>query len=480
MIRKSLTRYALLAALLSVSAASARTSFSNKNVLRHRSANSNLAMEYSASRQHLFAPQASSVRTHLMVSPFYQASQRGIDMGKYFGLGNGTNSLRIDDNRPDVTASSIIHDHDAAGAGAATIALSPEQHAYGARVDLFQDINSPVTGMFFRASTTAMQQQNNLKAVFSNTTDADATLKLNFEKYFAGQGNFGVAGAVQNQVGLEKAQIPGVRRSKVGLADIDVSLGYKCVHSATSHLFLSVDGTIPVGTRATGKYVFEPMIGNGRHFGLGASIDGGLEVWNNSVGSLHFNAAARYKYLFQNNEMRTLSLSGSGKTSYSKYQVVGQLNAPANTPLLPLANISTMNLAVRPGHQLDMLAAMSFNSGKFTVDVGYNPFWRDAESVRMHGDFDDTKYAIPLIDFDVTTQFTLADISNTITAASFDLASASTPSLLTHKLFMSTNYSWHIYGKSLMSVGVGASYEFASSNADVEQYAAWGKINVSF
>jgi hypothetical protein len=489
MVQKSFVLSGLLTALLAVSAAGARTftTYSNKNILRQRSANINLAMEYSSSHPHLFSMQPETIRTHLLFTPFFQASQRAVDLGSYFGVGNGTNSFTINTiaGGAEVSREFIIHENPRTAS--TRVSLKPEQQSYGARIAFFQDMNSPIKGMFFRASSTAQHLENNLKVAYTDSVPGLATTDLDYPTFFAGKGNSDstVAGVTRNQSGLSKARIPGGRRTKTGLADIDLSLGYKCIQTATSHAFLSADITVPTGTRVLGDYVFAPVIGNGRHFGLGASFDGGLEVWKNENSSLRFDGAIRYKYLFQNNEMRTLSLKQTGRVNYnnaSKYYLVGTKNAPAGTALMPLANISTLPIAVRPGHQLDMLAAMSFNSGKFTIDVGYNPFWQDAESVRLNSAFDDSRYAVAERDFVVSTRFSdvPANAVLDVTRDSFDMEGIRTPASMTHKVFLASNYAWRIYGKSLMSIGLGASYEFATSNADVEQYGFWGKLNFSF
>jgi len=502
MVHKSCVLASLLVALMATSAVSARAfnNHSNKNMLKQRAQHTNAALEYTTWHHHLNPIQPDTIRTNLHFAPFFQQSQNGIDLGQYFGIGNGKNSFRVGlknaypGGNPaavagdEIDAPLIIHDHRGVASyrAAADISFKPELQQYGARIDLFQDVDTPCKGMFFRAGTTALQVESKMGMQIANEVTEGNDVNLTLGQFFAGQGNDAQATGPKNQVGLSKARIPAGHRSKAGFADLDLSLGYKCVHTQRSHVFVSLDVTVPTGNRVRGDYVFEAVIGNGHHFGLGATVDGGVEVWKNDVGTLRFEAVAHYKYLFENNEQRTLSLVD--RTNASKYFLVGKLGAPQRTPLLPLANISTVPVAVKPGHQLDMLAALSFNSGKFTIDVGYNPFWRDAESVHLNSFGADSAYGLIKANYNVpagarlttTVGANAQDPSLIITRDTLDLDGVITPALFTHKLFAGAGYTCNFYGKNMLSMGIGASYEIATSNADIEQYALWGKLGVSF
>ncbi len=508
MIQRPFVRSALLTALLAVSANTVYSinTYSNKNMLMPRSSQANAALEYTTWHGHAYDQIPAGLRSNLQIAPFYQDSQNKKDLAQYFGIGNGSDTFSM--GRATAYAGAavantnidlpyILHAATAAGAIAgynatATVKLAPEQEQYGARLDFFQDLNTPIKNMFLRVSSTAVHVQNNMHFKLSGVqeqTTPDMNLKI--ADVFSG------AGSNTQQAALAKAKMGG-RRSRFGLADIDFSLGHKCLLTPRSHAFFSIDMTIPTGNRVLADYVFAPVVGNGRHFALGASFDGGVDVWRNDIGSIRFNAAVRYKYLFENTEERTLSLrnGASGTTgpisNMSKYYLVGKRGVTAK--LHPLANISSMPVSVKPGHELDMLATMSFEASKFTFDVGYNPFWRDAENVYVKNFAGSGQYAIANKNFSAVNKFQSQPAGgapllpealgyatgNELKLADFDISSIMTPTLLSHKLFAGAGYSWKAYGKVLCSVGLGGSYEFATSNADLENVAVWGKFNVSF
>ncbi len=506
MIQRPFVRSALLTALLAVSANAvyAITTHSNKNMLMPRSSQANAALEYIGWHGHVYDQLPAGLRSNLQIAPFYQESDAKKDLAQYFGIGNGSDTFTMGRAtayggaavaNTNIDLPYILHAPTAGGGAplgydaAATVKLAPEQEQYGARLDFFQDLNTPIKNLFFRASTTAVHVQNNMHFKLSDVHEQTTPdMNLNIADVFSG------AGSNAQQAALTKAKMGG-RRSRFGLADIDFSLGHKCLLTPRSHAFFSIDMTVPTGNRVLADYVFAPVVGNGRHFALGASFDGGIDVWRNDIGSIRFNAAVRYKYLFENTEERTLSLRNGAHgttgalTNMSKYYLVGQKNSLLRAKLQPLANISSMPVSVKPGHELDMLAMMSFEASKFTFDVGYNPFWRDAENVYVKNFAGSGQYAIADKNYDVATALAAfaAGVAgagyragNELTLADFDISSIMTPTLLSHKLFAGAGYSWKAYDKVLCSVGLGGSYEFATSNADIENFAFWGKFNISF
>ena len=280
---------------------------------------------------------------------------------------------------------------------------------------------------------------------------------------------------------LTKAKIAG-RRTAQGIADIDLGLGYKYLDEEKRHAFISVEVTIPTGTKVRGEYLFDAAYGNGRHFGLGASLDAGLELWRSDKSTLRALWVARYKYLFEGTESRTLGVKG---VPFGQYFLAGTTD-PAGTgtaqtgkALFPLANVLTQGLTVKPGSMLDTSLDFAFNSNNFTIDVGYNLFWRDQETVHAKAAFSQN-LAIAAGAHDTTGPLVVpaAVFLNNI-GSLLDISTVKTPSLLSHKLFAGFGYSGTMYKHCRWSVGCGGSYEFATSNADIENYAVWLKGGLS-
>ena len=154
----------------------------------------------------------------------------------------------------------------------------------------------------------------------------------------------------------------------------------------------------------------------------------------------------------------------------------------ANKPLFPAANVLTQGLQVKPGSVFDSMIDFSFNSCKFTVDIGYSLFWKDKESIRVKK-FENGKLALAAAAFNTIGAFetsVAANVFKVVNLVDLDIDAAKTPSLLSHKLSAGMGYTATMYKKYLASVGLGASYEFGTTNADVENYALWAKAAFSF
>ena len=482
---KNITVKTAVAALLVVGSLSARTltQYTDKTFLAPRAQNANLAMEYTTWHRHPFMMHDKTMKTHLQIAPFWQESKRERDLGKYFGV-NGQNAFKIDGT---IAAGTYII-QDRTNSAISTIKLSPRQRMFGSRVELFQDVNTPFKGLFFRLSAPVVHVENDMQARFTNETPANAVAgAMTFSKFFRGDSSN------PQQVSLNKARMS--KRTATGVADLDISLGAKLRDSEQGSLLLSIDGTVPTGTRVRGNYVFEPVCGNGHHFGLGGSMNGSVRMWHNDVGSVRLVAAIRYKYLFESSEARTFSADPDAK--FGQYYKLGNVQQPHKALLTPAANVLTLPIAIKPGHQFDALAAFSFHSNGFTIDGGYNMFFKDAEHGKLNSFADSGKYVVAKDNFNPTTNpntlfgsTPAADYAPEINTASNNLITKArleaglsrllTPASLTHKVFGGVGHTSKIYDKHDLSFGLGASYEFAMSNADLENYAVWGKMGVSF
>lgn len=414
---------------------------------------------------------------HVQVTGFYQDSTNHADIGEYFGIGNGKNSFVVGTEADvlagtaDILGDLLIHNFNG-GPLAGTVSFNPNQQMAGVRFDYFQDLNSPICGLFFKARMPLVWVARDMKLHVANSVNSSGGFSL--EQFFKGNVTQ-TAPAEDLQDPLTKAKIDG-RRHKFGVADIDLALGHKCVHTDTKHLFFNLGVTIPTGSKVTGEFLFEPVCGNGHHFGIGGGLDAGAVLWCNQHATFRFLAAAEYRYLFEKTEGRTVGVNGR---PLGFYFLARRISSPANTALFPAANILTQDLKVKPGSQLDSMVAFAFKGGNFTIDVGYNMFWKDRENVWLK-EWQDNTFVLTTPDYPTNTAFDPNTATlQTLNKADLDVQAAATPSLFTHKLFGGIGYTAKVYNCYPLSFGVGGSYEFATTNADLENYAVWAKIMIS-
>lgn len=476
---------------------------SRKTYLATRPQGVNAAMEYTTWHRHAYK-KTPKIRTHLQVVPFYQKSQEGDEIGKYFGIGNQKNSFKVGSNdaliadNVDIRNNLLIHDatHENNSALRGTVTFDPEQEVWGSRFDLFQELDCLLNNVYFKVSAPLVHVANDMGMQITDPTNAvvqaepvgPTDTEFSLEDFFKGNVSISAAGSTNLQSPLQKAKIAG-RRTATGIADIDLSLGYKLYDKERCHIFLSVDGTIPTGNTVRGDYLFEPIYGNGRHWALGGSLDAGATLWDSCSGcyKVRLLGTAHYKYLFEATENRTLSLNfqdGNLKNApLGHYFLIGR-NGQQNLPLFPAANILTQPLDITPGNMVDSMIMLAFHAKSFTFDLGYNLFWREHETVHLKQDFIQPNtfgVANPIYQTNAVFDFAMgARVTQIISPKDINLNAVTTPSLLTHKIFAGLGYTSYKDCENIYSLGIGGSYEFASTNVDLENFALWLKACFSF
>lgn len=469
--------------------------YSGKTFLMPRPTNVDSAMEWTTWHSHFFKQhkEKHNINSHVQITGFWQASTNDDELGAYFGINNGTNSFAVGNSETDVVdidGAFLIHNvnqSDVTFSVKGNVTFNPEREVFGFRLDYIQDINAPIKNLFFKASMPIIHVETDMEMTIADE-EADVIYgdtsgnEYNLADFFAGRIN--VTEDINQQVPLAFGKIDG-DRSKTGIADLDLALGYKYFQSETAHAFVSVFVTIPTGSKVRGTYLFEPVYGNGHHVGLGANIYAGAQVWSGEQGKLRVDGCLNYSYLFEGTETRTIGLKniGSGNALALGQYLLGARIGQNNKPFFPLANVLTRDMRVQPNSQIDALLNLSFQNKHCVVEVGYNLYWKDQESLWVKNT-DDLIGQVGIIQIDASS-------SDTITAANLqggaaftednlDVDAAKTPSQITHKLSAGVAYKCKINDCYPTSIGVGGYYEFAPKNSSVEQYAVWGKAGFSF
>lgn len=541
----------ILVSALALSAAHVQAA-TNKTYLAPRPVGQNLAMEVVTFNELVDNKNEDRFGGNLQVTGFYSQSADKAETGKYFGV-NNKNSFKAQTglratNSVDLDASLMVHDNAGTINEAVTISLNPSQVVWGARFDYHQDLDKLVDGLYFRAKLPVVKIENDMElSVTSATAAKSAIIAQHLKGTYAS--NSGVAGTADAQAALTHAKIAG-KQSKTTVADFELVLGYAFLDKDCYRAALNLGLVIPTGNVADGVHAFEAVAGNGGHWAFGAGLEFGARVWGDEQRNIKFNAQLDYRYAFEAAEKRTLGLNGINFGQYNTVVTAADVAVSENAAhtyttgtgaatgsnlygagltnslvAIPAANKLTMNVNVTPGSSLDFIAGLAYNHGGFSIDLGYNLNWKEAESVARKDAWTDTSFdyinggapaadtgtglsaganygkttggQISLVKVDGTgnpvwtvaagsgnalAAISTAEIATVFTALPSTLVStsaAATPSAMTNKVYGQVGYIWKNMEFPVM-LGAGGHYEFASSNAAIENWGINIKAGISF
>ena len=425
--------------------------------------------------------------------PFYQKSVNKKDLGNYFGAFNQNLNYNVvqdfigvgySSNELLLTPAQIIHNPGLEVAVAdsinAKVKMEPTQESYGIRLDYHQKLDKLVKGLYFKVNLPVVYVKNDMglsytgNALTQQIPDGAGTGAVkSVLDYLSGN----ITTTMQDP--LTHAKIDG-SQSEIGVADIQVAVGYTLFNEVDKCLTGFVQATIPTSNKPMGEYLFEPIYGNARHWALGGGLDGRFEIWKDDDMSLDILFAAQYKYLFKATEKRTLGLLRSGNLiNFGHYLLGGQIN---QTKVFPLANVLTRDVYVVPGGQFDGIAGLVFNWGNFTIDLGYNFFAKEKEEVEVSV-WTEGLYAVTKSTYDPSSVFVSSDIDSRdswITKERLAVSPVESPAQSSHKIFTALGYEFDGWNYPIM-LGLGGSYEFIRGrNVGLEGYAFWAKAGLTF
>jgi len=184
-------------------------------------------------------------------------------------------------------------------------------------------------------------------------------------------------------------------RKEVKVADFEGVLGWNFVCDEDCHFGLNARFTAPTGTRPRGEFLFEPIIGNGKHWEFGGGLTSHTNLWrcDHSDASFNMYLDANVTHLFDACQTRCFDLSGRPNSRYWLAARLGANNEglaglipndpPVVTPsdfqfanaFAPVANLTCVKVQVKNNVQADIALKFEYATGEgFSADLGYN-FW---------------------------------------------------------------------------------------------------------
>lgn len=173
-------------------------------------------------------------------------------------------------------------------------------------------------------------------------------------------------------------------RKKTGLADVDIILGLNFFQSDFGHFGLFAQLVVPTGNKPKSKFIFEPLLGNGRHLELGGGISMHWSLYSDYCPggrNLSFYIEGNVTHLFTNDQIRSFDFTTNGLLS--RYILLKEFGID-NTYLgrtINAINFTTRNADVSIRYKIDFSTKLAFTLGGWNIDLGYNIYARDRECV---------------------------------------------------------------------------------------------------
>ncbi len=176
-------------------------------------------------------------------------------------------------------------------------------------------------------------------------------------------------------------------QTKVRLADIDLILGWSYYLNPISHFSGYLQVVAPTGNKPNSEFIFEPIIGNGKHWEAGGGISGHLVLWSKDCDqSLAMYIEGNVTHMFANTQCRSFDFCSNGPLS--RYSLLKEFKLQDSGyeytgNLINAINFTTRSADVSVSVKGDVSAKLAYRSDCWNVDVGYNFYGKTEECIKL-------------------------------------------------------------------------------------------------
>ncbi len=299
-------------------------------------------------------------------------------------------------------------------------------------------------------------------------------------------------GGVNNAVGSFTAamQAPNLKYGRIdgpqstsGLADIEFRAGYKAINGKNFYWFPYAGVLLPGGNVPQGIYMFEPIRGNGGHFGVTMGNDFGFPWIERQHYTVTIEGIINGGYLFKNKQVRSIDLNDKQWGRHIALTTEGSPSVPNYG-----ANYLTQPVNVSPrSYRSITLSVLIDHVCAWQAEFGYQFFGRQREHIQLASGW---KNQLGIYDFNQSS-FTASfrTINNnadhqddgnflTISETQLNFSSVAQPSTVSYVFYTAFTKTFDTTYPALLALG--ASYEVGSSNENMDRWTAWFKADVMF
>ncbi len=286
--------------------------------------------------------------------------------------------------------------------------------------------------------------------------------------------------------------------TETGIADIELKIGYNTFNCETCGLVSYATLVIPAGTKVRSRTLFEPIVGNNRHFGFSLGTAFAYDIWSKGPYNVRMCLDNNTRYLFSNHQMRSFDLIGKPwgryQETYATSEQAAQSNQNTGTSGI---NILTQCVRVSPHLAGNFNTAICIsrqgNCTSWIAEGGYNLFVRQGEVLDFECSNRIARASLKAVNGDGNTtiartiknnfpnsEFALDERYVALSNCDIDIESASMPATISSTIYGSIGYRWE--QECPWFIAGGGSYEFSTSdlNAAPDRWLLWAKFAVTF
>ncbi len=271
-------------------------------------------------------------------------------------------------------------------------------------------------------------------------------------------------------------------RTRLGVAEIKIILGSS--YMSENHFQVGYYSTlvIPTGKKQDPKFLFDPVVGNNQHFGIGGAVN--FQILLNrdpSRFAFCFFLNLESILLIRNKQFRTFDLKGK---SWSRFMLFNKKGEAPNENI-PGVNLLTRKAVVKPFNIVDFTTGLRIKNENIEFEVGYNIWGHGDERVRLRNPIKEI-FGIAGTAADKTAS--KSSISKRadddeefvkITECDFDANSAQSGSAFNHKVHISGGVK-HIGTKMDGFIGAGWFVDIPRKNSPLRLWGVWVKLGSTF
>ncbi len=277
----------------------------------------------------------------------------------------------------------------------ATLRVKPMIENVILQNQVFFGLNSWLCGSYFRANMPLVWTRWSLRPCIinqetNNCTDFDpcymsknsAKATCCIFKALSGDFTFG-----QMQQPWKYGRFSLNPLNKFGVSNIDLVFGYNHILTEIGHLGLYIQAIMPTGSKPNSRYIFEPIVGNAKHWELGGGLSGHLVLWTSGFDQTLTGYIQGYvTHMFKNRQIRSFDFCKNGPLS--RYMLLKRyLNIDNNliyaNKLINAINYNTRSAQVTVSVKGDWSALLSYRSSCVNLDLGYNFYGQTQEKVEL-------------------------------------------------------------------------------------------------